>query len=399
MQAGVNGYRYWPPYPSATTDAISRVISTAFWEKVVELPYRLFPPETLDINGIPKNLEFEAATFNLLDSPSSEFFVDLLLRLGLRDIASPPQKIRDSLRAYNPEPMKFVSPEYILALCRSPKYKDGLFQIWKECQHNMEFFNILLLFIIKRVTPESLIGCVLLPLLDRNLGQLLPKTATVASFLIAKTPDERAILDVSPNLVPHPDLDPSVIEALLAMDNLNIANFQFEDIPQLHATIGDRSTDYRKSWIKKVWTYFENCIRKSPEKQEEYLQILNDIPVYFGTPVGQPNTHTVFLSPAELSASLIPAIMKQSRLTYSQNSILESFNGLILLDRSAFPQSELPSELVGGGTSGILGIYRLLKSIKILADKLPLKEYIINTLQTDKLEVGSPLLLRVSTRS
>lgn len=376
-------------------------------------PYELYPPELppTSISETLENLDFKAATFNLLNPADSEFLMEILLRFGLHDIVSPPQKLRDDLKTYNPDSMKSLSPEYLLRLLRSTTYLKKLFQIWKEKDRNIEFFNKLLSFILSGDTPEEseeltkfgyktiipgrLIGCVLLPLANDTLGQFRSKTATTPNFLVSKTREEWAILNVSPALVVHPNLEPSTIGKLMSTSELNIADFQFDDIPRVYEAMnqknGGHSVDERKDWISKVWSYFELCTRGSPEKQKSCLSILNDMPVYFGTPIGQSNTHTEFLSPAQFSSGSIPAIVQQSGLSISQNLIIQSFEGLILLDPSAFPQFLLSSEIMGS-VSGAQGVCRLLKSIGSLADKLSVEEYLIKTLRPNELEVRYPYI-------
>lgn len=412
---GADGYRYWPPYPSEKSDVISQIISTEFWKRVASTPYELYPPDLplKSTSEHPANLDFKTAIFNLLNTTDSEFLMEILRRFGLYDIVSPPQRIRDDLKTYSPDSMKSVSPGYLLGLLRSTTYHKKLLQIWNEKDRNIEFSNKLLSFILsgdipgeseepttfgyETIAPGSLIGCKLLPLANDTLGQFLSKAAATPNFLVAKTPEEWMILNVSPALAVHQGLESSTIKRLMSSSELNIENFHFGDIPRVHGIMNQKSgghnADERKDWIRKVWSYFELCVRESPEKQEYYLNILNDIPVYFGTLIGQPNTHTEFLSPAQFSGGSAPVIAQQSGLTIPQNLVIQSLEGLILLDPSAFPQLHLPSELMGS-VSGARGVYRLLQSIQILADKLHLsvEQYLIKTLKPSDLEVRSPYI-------
>lgn len=410
---GADGYRYWPPYPSEKSDKISQIISTAFWKRVAFTPYELYPPDLPLANRgeTPVNLDFKTATFNLLNPADSEFLMEILLQFGLYDIVSPPQKLRDDLKTYNPDSMKSLSPEYLLGLFRSTKdiYRKKLFRIWKEKDRSMEFFNKLLSFILsgdtpgesespvtfgyKKIIPRHLIGCELLPLANGTLGQFFSKTPITANFLVARAREEEAILDVSPAISIHPKLNSSAIDELMSTSELNIANFQFGDIPRVYETMNQRggwhSADEQKAWISNVWAYFELCTREHPEKQDDYLRVLNDMPVYFGTSIGQPNAQTKFISPAQFSDGSSPVIVRQSGLSTSQNLALQSLEGLILLDPSAFPQTRLPSELMGS-VSGARGVCRLLRSIQSLAKPQSIDEYLIGTLQPSELEVKPP---------
>lgn len=411
---GADGYRYWPPYPSEKSDSISRIISTVFWERVASTPYELYPPDvpSTNISETPANIDFEGATFNLLNPSDSEFLMEILLQFGLYNIVSPPQRIRDDLKSCNHNSMKSLSPEYLLGLFRSTKdiYNKKLLRVWKEKGCDMKFFNKLLSLILsgdtpgksenpmtygyEPITPGRLIGCELLPLANNTLGRFCSKTPVTVNFLTARTPEEKAILDVSPTLSVHPNLDLSTIEKLMSKSELNIANFQFEDIPRVYEAMNQRggwhNIDERKAWISKVWSYFELCIREDPTTREHYLKVLNDMPVYFGTPIGQPNTHTEFVSPAQFSNGSSPVIVRQSRLSAPQNLVLQSLEGLILLDPSAFPQINLLPELMDS-ISGALGVCRLLRSIKFLAKGLSIEQYLIKTLQPSELEVIFPI--------
>lgn len=412
---GVDGYRYWPPYPSEKSDRISRIISTAFWEKVASTPYKLYPPDvpSTNISETPANLDFKGATFNLLNPTDSEFLMEILLQFGLYDIVSPPQRIRGDLKHLS---MKSLSPEYLLGLFRSTKdiYHKKLLRVWKEKGCNMEFFNKLFSFILsgdtpgesgnsitygyKPIAPGRLIGCKLLPLANNTLGRFCSKTPDTINFLTVGTLEEKAILDISPTLAVHPNLDLSTIEKLMSTSELNIANFQFKDIPRVYEAMNQRggwqNIDERKAWISNVWSYFE--LRTYDQKtKENCLKALNDMPMYFGTTIGQPNTHTEFVSPAQFSDGSSPVILRQSRLSVSQNLLLQSLEGLILLDPSAFPQIDLPSELMGS-VSGARGVCRLLQSIQCLAKELSIEQYLIKTLQPSELEVIFPILLLLS---
>lgn len=394
-----HGYHYWPPYPSEKTDTVSKVISTEFWKRVVSSPYQLYPPvppllprgSATKTTETLQNIDLGNAVFNFLNPTESNFVLPILLQLGHSNIVNPPLQIRSGLKACGPKSMMVLSPKYLLDLFRSTYNKGKLLDIWeKEHQSSITFFNTLLSFVTSGDISEPIENCALLPLTDNSLGTFRPKTA-VASYLVAGTPEEREILSIAPNLSIHPKLDPLIVDKLVSNGDLNVTKFQFEDIPRLHGTIDEWNTEDRKTWLKKLWSYFESCIRKSPEKKDIYLTILQDIPVYSGTPIGSTNT-TVFLSPAEFSEGSTPAIIQQSGLEGPETSVLQSFKNLVLVDTSTFPQNQLPQEVMKS-VSGSQGLFRLLRSIEILAtrSRLPIEDYITKVLQKDGLEVRYPL--------
>lgn len=401
IDLGLNydGYRYWPEYPSKTlaqnTDSVSRTISTAFWGLVAHSSYPLYPPLRLPSASTTinrrdlRNLNLKAGVFNLLSPTEEKVMLPLLSKLGMDNMVSPNQTVRNGLRITQPPTLSTITPWcFITRLHLSPKRcQDILLEIWaNEKNYSMGFFNSLLSFIIRGIDITSLIDCALLPLANLTLGTFLPNGGN-ESFLVAGTSEEREILDISQNLMVHPGLDPTVLQVLVLSGKLNVTRFTFNDITRLRPILEDRDAEYRKSWLVKVWTYLRNYPPDLPEPQ---LACLENMPMYFGKTIGGTNA---FFCPSDFENFRYPVILEQSGLTKDALLVLESLKGLILLDKSAFPQSKLSQESI----KGVTGLYRLLRSIDILASKdgLFIEDYITKTIPSGSIEVRFPYLYTI----
>lgn len=385
-----DGYRYWPEYPSKTlaqnTDSVSRTISTAFWKLVASSQHPLYPPLRLPSTSITinertsRNLSLKASIFNLLNSTDEKFMLPLLSKLGVENIISPSQEVRNGLREIQTPSLSVITPSYFInRLHLSPvRYQDILLEIWAHKNYSMDFFNSLLSFIVRQIELTSLVGYTLLPLANLTLGTFLPNSGN-ESFLVAGTSDEREILDISQNLMVHPSLDPAVSQALVLSGKLNITRFTFNDITRLRPILEDRDAGYRKDWLVKVWAYLKNC---STHPSGSQLICFENMPMYFGKTIGGEHT---FFCPSDFENFRYPVILEQSGLTKDALLVLESLKGLILLDKSAFPEGKLSQESI----KSVTGLYRLLRSIDLLASKNGqfIEDYIINTIPSGGIEV------------
>lgn len=423
---GNAGYRFWPPYPSDRSDIVSRTISSAFWERLITSPYTLYPPVSsaehfspaehlssveLKTGGVPM-LCFSEVVFDLLEARISSFIVPLLLKLGVNNIVSPPPEIKDYFIKCQSESIKVVSPNFFLGHLR--RYSSKLLEIWKESGNDISFFNVLFSFIYldnvpnllkdgKPVPPEEkdkisylMKGSTLLPLADNSLGTFQFK-GSADCYLVAQDNQEQALLDFAPKISVHPGLCKLTVIENFMKSNLNIKHFEFSDIPRIYKEVNDRrDNNYRVQWLKKMWAYCETYIRTNPKQAENCLGILSNLEVYFGSRVGQgndtdteSNADVEFISPAQFSSGHFAVILDQSTedADPDMRMLLSPLRGLILLDKSAFPQKEIPRELFKEIT-GTLGFNRLLKSIESLASEtqLSIREYITENLKKDGIE-------------
>lgn len=311
----------------------------------------------------------------------------LLSKLGVENIVSPSQAVRNGLREMQPSSLNVITPSYFITRLHllPARYQDILLEIWAhEKNYSMDFFNSLLSFITRQIELTSLFDCALLPLANLTLGTLLPNGGGNENFLVAGTPEEREILDVSQNLMVHPGLDPTVAQVLVLSGKLNITRFTPNDITRLRPILEDRDAEYRKNWLIKVWAYLRNYPIHLPQPQ---LVCFENMPMYFGKTIGGEHT---FFCPSDFENFRYPVILEQSDLTKDALLVLGSLEGLILLDKSAFPEKNLSQESI----KSVTGLYRLLRSIDLLASKngLFIEEYIIKTIPSKSIQVRFPYL-------
>lgn len=389
------GYLYWPEYPSLTltqnTESVSRTISMSFWNLVASSPSALYPPVRSPPGSAASNahtvgnLSLRTAIFNFLDPTESEFMLPLLSRLGVENIVSPNELVRKGLRAARPPTLSSITPAYLITRLRSSpaRFQQILLEIWAHKNYSIDFFNSVLNFITRETELTSLIDCTLLPLANLTLGTFLPKGGN-ESFLVAGTPEEQEILDISQNLMVHPNLDPLLIQGLVSSGLLNITRFTFNDITRLRQILDDRDVEYRKKWLGKVWSYLKNYPAYLPVPQ---LSCLDNMPMYFGKVIGEPTSEQIFFCPSDFENFGYPVILEQSGLPRDALSVLESLKGLILLDKLAFPESKVAQESI----KSVTGLYRLLRSIDLLASKSGqfLEDYIKATIPPSSITVRS----------
>lgn len=308
----------------------------------------------------------------------------LLSKLGVENIVTPNQMVRNGLGGIQPPSLSSITPAYFITHLRSSPvhFQNILLEIWaQENNYSMDFFNSVLSFITHKTELTSLIDCALLPLANLTLGTFFPKGGN-ENFLVAETSEEQGILEISQNLMVRPGLDPALLQRLISSGQLNITRFTFNDITRLRPILEDSDVEYRRKWLVKVWTYLRNNHSHLPEPQ---LACLGNMPMYFGKTIGGPADEHTFFCPSDLENFKYPVILEQSGLTKDVLLVLESLTGLILLDKSAFPESKLSQESI----KSVTGLYRLLRSIDLLASKngLFVEEYIIKTIPSRSIEV------------
>lgn len=381
---GTDGYYYWPAPPSQHTDAASKLVATAFWTMVATSSYHLYPPQgPSDASGSNCDkqtltpLKLEKAIINLLEPPERDFFLSLLLRLGVRGVVTPNGTASSGLKEIQPQSMISITPQYLLNLIWStPMYCEKIYEIWKQESYSMDWFNQLLSFITRGTSLGLLIHSPLLPLANHTLGTFCPRSAD-QFFLVAKIAAESEVLGIAQNLMVHPSLYRSTVDKLIACGELNIKQFQFEDILRLQPILEQEgiSPVHQKDWLEKFWLYFRSVAHHQEQGLLSYVQYMR---IYFGNVVGEPPERYVFISPSEFNNFTYPAIVAPSDPTGDEISTLQSLEGLIQLNRAAFPQSSLRGE----SSRHTHGIYRLLKSIDLLARRsnLTIEAYIMKSL-------------------
>jgi hypothetical protein len=197
---------------------------------------------------------------------------------------------------------------------------------------------------------------------------------------------KRRILDISKENIIQEGIDAKIIEDLLNAQ-LNISRLGFENIPQLFNKLNSRDPGYQKEWLMQVWAYYEICASRSPQKRGSYLSSLNNLPAYCGKVVGGSDT-IKSLSPSEFSSGQVPAILDPGPSGREVDKLIGSLKGLILLDRSTFPEEGQPRESVWKSS----GAHRLLKAIEGLARETPSKsssQYIIDTVAAEDIKVST----------
>ena len=391
---GSGGYRFWPTPPpeNPTLESIGEIVSEAFWRRVGGSPYPLYPSVTLggplDLTDEGMgNLDLGAAVFDLLEPPDSVVIVDLLLRLGIGNIVSPPEgSARSGLKRYRPERIKTIDPEFLRKALRS-EYERLLEILPEDPNSSLDYINNLYRFLIQGATPDSLVGLPLLPLADGSWGEI-SATSSDLGYLVPSSLGlmERGILEISKENQIRDGLDPDILTFLLEGD-LNVSRFRFENIPQLFGKLSSRDPAYRKEWIGQVWRYFD--LNVNTETEYNYLRSLDDLPAYCGNTADNPDA-IEFLTPAEFSSGAIPAIL-DPHVTKGGDSdkLLRSLKGLILVNRSTFPHLAVEQE----GLDRATGVHRLLKAIEGLASSASppksLAQYITSTVNTEGISVST----------
>lgn len=405
--SGVDGYRHWPEYKPLESETVSNILANTFWKLIRnEGNYSLYPSDGLlptsqgtSDEQTPGILTMGEAIFNLLDTePEREFFSSLLLELGLRTIVTPNNTVRNGLKELQLAPTRSITPRFLMDLFRgSPQYSEELLKIWGAHDHSIEYFNQFLFFIFFSGAPllSSLIGCRLLPLASRDLGTFLQETADQA-YLMARTPEEYEILKVSKSVMVHPGLEHSIASRLASSMSFNVRYFRSDDIKDLYPRldIDRRDNQFKKEWLVKVWSYLRATIRSVPGTEPLRLKPLRDVQIYYGKAVGAVRDGDVFLSPSEFDNFACSAILTPSGETDADiAAIIGSFEGLILLERSAFPEGRMLEESL----QNVNGAYRLLRSIHLLGstDQLPSIEAYISKTVPNRITVRdtSPYIL------
>lgn len=398
---GADGYRHWPKYQPLNPESVSKVLAMAFWKSVALGTNKLYPTDRLSSDSestanrcTPTILNLREATFNLLDDQTdSNFFLPLLLELGLKTIVTPTETVRNGLKEFRPKLlMESISPEFVLSQFRgSSTNSKRLLEIWgQDHNHSIVYLNQLLSFIFNGVPLSSLVGCELLPLANCTFGVfgVFSRETGDQVYLMAETLEERDILRISESLMVHPGLDSSIVYKLSSQSSLNVRNFQPDDIKELYPRldIDGRDDEYRKKWLVKVWSCLKTSARSCPGTEQASLARLRDMRMYFGKSFGGVSDDAIFLCPSEFNNFVYAAILKPSRATKEVAAVLKSFKGLIFLDSSAFPESAVQEESL----QNVKGVYRLLKSIELLAsmdEPQTIETYITRTIP-DSIQVS-----------
>lgn len=379
---GADGYRHWPEYKPLESETVSNFLANTFWKLIKSegncslypSDGRLSTPEgdsegDISNEPTPGVLTMGEAIFNLLEKETErEYFSTLLLELGLETIATPNHTVRIGLKELQLASMRSITPEFLMGLFRgSAEFSERLREVWAAHDYSIEYFNQLLFFIFSSGTslPTSLIGCALLPLANLTLGVFQKNTADQA-YLMAKTSEEYDILMVSKSLMVHPRIERWVASRLASSMSLNVRYFNSDDIKDLYPKLDadGRDSQYKRKWLVRVWSYLRAIVRSLPGTEQTRLEPLKNVRIYFGKAVGAVSDDHAFISPSEFDNFACAAILKPSEETEEEIAVIVgSFKGLILLDRSAFPEGRMLEESL----QSVKGAYQLLRSIHLLA--------------------------------
>ncbi|CUS15650.1 unnamed protein product [Tuber aestivum] len=401
---GTGGYRFWPAPPSElkNPDHISLTISTEFWKKAGESSFDLYPqiPPPLCTRGRSRlqkteNLSIKKAIFNFLSAEQSQFIVPFLMQLGITNIVTPPPNVAKGLSEATSEKvsLSLVTPAYVRDILHNPTrcklLQDDLKKDPGSLANNI---NKLISFLLQDTSEDCLTGCSLLPLHDGSWGTFLPRSTSQIQYLTSMTPLDRGILEVAGGRLVSQDLETPVIEALLERE-INISLLSFDHIPALCKLAESKDPEYRKTWLISVWEYFELCATNDPTNREGYLKSIELLPVYCGSAVGGPGS-LQFLSPLRFFSGRLPAIVDPN--TPSQESgksiLFQALNGLILVNESTFPKTDLPAESVSLST----GAHRLIQAISSLRFTVPTiysMDQVFSDVPVEGIEALSKLIL------
>ncbi|CUS15651.1 unnamed protein product [Tuber aestivum] len=376
---GTSGYRFWPAPPSEfkNSDHVPLTISTAFWKKAVESSYDLYPPIPPPLSTSPgskpptiKNLTIGEAIFDFLSAEWSEFIVPLLRQLDITNIVTPhPTVAKGLIEATTGKiSLSLVTPAYVRDILRDPTRCQSLKDHWKNDPGNLVGnINNLLAFLLPDTSEDCLTGCSLLPLDDGSWGTFSGKSTSQIRYFISKTPLERSILEIADGRLVSQDLEGPVTDALLEKE-MNVSPLTFEDIAPLCALVESKDTEYRKAWLVSVWEYFELCVTKNPTNKDQYLKSIESLPVYCGSIVGDSNS-LLFLSPLDFVSGDLPAIIDPFSVLPEgcKSPLFQALNGLVLVNESTFPITELFPESVWS----LAGVHRLTLAISSIPARVP----------------------------
>ena len=227
--------------------------------------------------------------------------------------------------------------------------------------------NKLLSFLLQDTSEDCLTGCSLLPLDGGSWGTFSREPISQAQYFTPRTSLERSILEVAAGSLVPDGLEPLVVKGLLE-NGMNISPLRFGRIPSLYKLAESKKPEYRKAWLVNVWKYFELCAAKHPGKRDQYLKSIESLPVHCGSVVGEPDCLR-FLTPLSFISEGLPAIIDPNTpsLEGGKSTLFQALNGLILVDKSTFPTTELLAESIESAS----GARRLIKAIGLLPSTVP----------------------------
>lgn len=387
---GCSVYDYWPRYSNRNTSDISSILTTKFWQNIVEsdCSAKIFPIQ----RSITGNLQtitaaeeeyvsYREARFNLLEPDYRTLCDSFLPKLDLGDwkLIKPFNEAQKGLQKLvwaKKQAINHISPSFMAELFKSQSNANVLMRCWKSNYHSdIGFINRLLKFILTEATPDMLMGCMILPLGDNSLGCLQAMANGSQKFPVLPFDSliESTVLQEVPNALVHPGLDSGVLGKLVSGNRLNVSHFSPADLPRLFERFSGKSQQCMKLFLEGVWKWYNQMQAQSSEAQKALI-MLTDLNCLIATTPGALSEYCflslrsfrTFESPAILGEPL--GLSGQMRVEWdfqALRTVLRSFqgDGLLLVDQDAFPWHLHSEESLENNK----GIYRFLRCIEAMA--------------------------------
>lgn len=394
---GAKVFSFFPTQIS-TGNNLSDLVRSSFWSLVPTSHHRLYPvveknsakhavgitPEGHGQRRAPQLVEFQEATFNLLDTSLSKDLIAVLPFL-FENLVQPTNSLRSGMSRL-PQ-IRVVNASLIRRALQSEKAAGHLMDSMKRERR-------LLKSLLHYVTPitdadlDELKNSRILPVVNGSLGRLVSRSQSSQSTYFFVDVVERELCSFGAGVLISDEIDTEFMNKIKCSDRFNVDTLKEDHIGKLLEMKTDwpaAPDDGHKEWLVQFWKYmnerYPDATASEPSKiTNTYLNVqLQRFPLHEAR-CGTKSRYTSFEDFEGL-----PAVIESA--SADERTLCLGLPGLYLIDRKTVPTGLLLKEQ---RLSRPASLCRFLKAISLLASrqKKALNDYVRVSLHGQNLEVN-----------
>ena len=386
------------PTKGFTGEILSDLVRSSFWSLLPTSRHRLYPVvekvSASDAVGMekevprprqaPQLVEFQEATFDLLDTSMSRDLI-AVLPFWFQNLVHPSESLRDGIKRL--PGVRVVNPSLVRRALQS---KEAVGHLTNSIKRE----DRLLKSLLRYVTPvtdadfNELNNCGILPIADGTLGTLVARSQSSQSIYLSISLADRKLFSFATGVLISDEIDTKFTDKIKDSKRFHVYNLDKGHIRKLlemkvdWPSIPDHGS---KEWLVQFWNYMnERCpaaavANEPPDTTNVYPNIqLGQFPLHEAR-CGTMSRYTSFESFPSLPAVVEPA-------SPDERTLCLNFSGLYLVDPKMVPTSLREAEQY---LSRPASLNRLLKAMSRLAKRQEkaLRDYVRDSLNRQCIEV------------
>lgn len=372
---GANVFSFFPNKDS-TGNVLSDLIRSSFWSLLPASPHRLYPVvEKVSATDLvemkkahrqrraPQLVEFQEATFDLLDTSTSRNLM-AVLPIWFKNLVRPTASLRSSMRGLSG--IHVINPSVVRRALQSKESVSYL-------NNSIKREDRLLKSLLRYVTPitdadfNELNNCGILPLADGTLGTLVARSESSQSTYFSVSIVDRKLFLFAASVLTSDEIDTEFTDKVKRSERFNVYSLNDGHIGQLlkmktdWPVIPDRGY---KEWLVQFWKYMnERC----PAAVAGGSSAITN--TYLNSQLQQFPLHEARWDTKSQYASLgsfpdLPAVIESA--SPDERTLCLALPGLYLIDPQTVPTRLLEAEQ---SLSRPASFCRFLKAMSLLASR------------------------------